>query len=1094
MKTKARHHEVQGRVTKTFYSTPGFSAGVIRKESGQEIRFAGKILATEGDHLVLEGYFKKTKYGLQLQVESFRHHLPTDRTGLANYLATHPNIKGIGPAKAAVIAGQFGDDFDDALVNKTVEMANAAKVSISVIENLRDEWTRTRAFNAANTWLAAFELTHRQITTLIKKYGNSVVGVFKENPYRLIQDIKGYGFKKVDKIARRMGVAKENPDRIRAGILQCVNEELDSGHTWTEYRELLDKADALLLLDGMDGRDLVEAELDGLITDKQLACDSFNGWPVVARFDMRRMEHDLAGIFRKASNLNFRFGGLIDLENLIDTTSTTLNSGQRKAVLTSLSHKLSVITGGAGVGKAQPLDANILSPDGWVQMGDLKLGDHIIGSNGLPCKVMGIFPQGIRDVFKVTMTDGSSTECCDEHLWQTQSQKDRDLKRPGSVKSLKAIRGSLTTSYSKRNHWIPIVQPVEFKHKELPLDPYLMGLLLGDGCFRIRGGCGICNPDQDIIDAVRLLLPNGCSLTQSKNRPIDYRIRGNKKVNGNTVFQILGNLELSGRLSSEKFIPDLYKYAASAHRLALLQGLLDTDGYASQHVLEYSTSSKRLARDVRFLVQSLGGTCSVAKRNSPVFYYRGEKRTGKPNYRLILCMPGYIQPFRLPRKAAKYRPRTKYLPRRAIEKIEHVGRKEVQCISVNASDQLYVTDDFIVTHNTYIVNSLCDIFQNEKYHVTLCAPTGKAAKRLEESTGRSAQTIHRLLGYNGREFQNKGPIETDLLAVDEVSMCDVPLLWHLLRIVDFSRTTVVLVGDHNQLPPIGPGNVLRDLIKTEMVPVSRLTEVVRQAGELKRNCSAILKGQIAKSTSEEKNGLKSWYPVLGHLTADDAKKKILHLYADIFPNMTNLDILRDVQLLTPLRARGPLSVNALNVALQKLLQKTLHKVDVIPPQPNRRPDFLLHDKVIQRRNNYDLGVMNGTVGYVTDVKDNGDLHINFDGDWVLLKKSEGHLGDIDLAYALTFHQAQGSEFPVAIVVCHKSHSFMHHRNLLYTGVTRAKQSVVLVGDHWGVRHCAEKEEASQRRTFLSQIPYLETPPVRHRALADADVTVKGLYP
>ncbi len=744
MSKPRKQQTVTGRVTKTFYSTPGFSAGVIRKDSGQEIRFAGKIMAMEGDRLRLEGHFESTPYGMQLKVSGFQHDLPTEANGLAHYLATHPKIKGIGPAKAALIAKQFGADFDAALSENAEAIAKAARVPVAVIENLRDEWTRTRAFNTANTWLAAFELTHRQITTLTEKYGNSVVGVFKENPYRLIRDIKGYGFKKVDKIARRMGVAKEHPERIRAGILQCVNEELDSGHTWTEYRELLDKADALLLLDSMDGRECIEAKLDHLIREKLLACESLNGWPVVAHFGVRRMEMDLADIFRRGRGANPHFQDVADLVTRILDIAPSLNPGQKTAVERCLRHGMTVVTGGAGVGK------------------------------------------------------------------------------------------------------------------------------------------------------------------------------------------------------------------------------------------------------------------------------------------------------------------------------------------------------------TFLVRSLCDLYENEDRSVLLCAPTGKAAKRMEESTGRAAQTIHRLLGYNGREFQNEGPIETDLLVIDEVSMCDVSLLWHLLRAIDLDVTSVVLVGDHNQLPPIGAGNVLRDLIKTEMVPVSRLTEVVRQAGELKRNCSAILDGRIAKAAVTDGNGLSPWQTVLGHLSAEDALGRIVDLYTKQFPAISGLDILRDVQVLTPIRSKGPLSVAHLNRLLQRLIQKRLFGVEAPKTPPNRRPPFLLHDKVIQRRNNYDLGVMNGTVGFVADVHGNGDLQVDFDGELVLLKKSEGHLGDLDLAYALTIHQCQGSEFPVAVVVCHKSHSFMHHRNLLYTGVTRAKRSVVIIGDHWGVKNCAEKEEASQRRTFLSQIPYLENPPTRRRALADADVTVRGL--
>jgi exodeoxyribonuclease V alpha subunit len=193
------------------------------------------------------------------------------------------------------------------------------------------------------------------------------------------------------------------------------------------------------------------------------------------------------------------------------------------------------------------------------------------------------------------------------------------------------------------------------------------------------------------------------------------------------------------------------------------------------------------------------------------------------------------------------------------------------------------------------------------------------------------------------------------------------------------------------------------------------------------------------------------------------------LYQDKLQDELGLDLIDEVQLLTPTR-KGPLGVNALNVELQRIVQKKLRGIHVDPPPANRRPRPLLGDKVIQRRNNYELDVMNGTVGRVVAVdQKTGDLTVGFDGRSVKLHRSEGHLQDIDLAYALTIHQTQGSEFPVAIVIVHKSHSFQHHRNLLYTGVTRAQRSTIILGDHWGIRNCAGKVHVNKRRTWLSLI-------------------------
>ena len=348
----------------------------------------------------------------------------------------------------------------------------------------------------------------------------------------------------------------------------------------------------------------------------------------------------------------------------------------------------------------------------------------------------------------------------------------------------------------------------------------------------------------------------------------------------------------------------------------------------------------------------------------------------------------------------------------------------------------------------------------------LAAPTGKAAKRLEEVSGRSGTTIHRLLGYDGKGFSRskENPIDADVLVVDEFSMVDVPLAWHLFEAVDLSRTTVLLVGDHNQLPPVGPGNILRDLIQTRAIPTVILDKVVRQAGVLKENCTAVLKGEVRKTSEASVGGCRDWYLVDQFTDPMAARSFLLELFQERLDAL-GFDIIKDVQVLTPTH-KGPLGTKELNEELQRLIQRKLWNTEVPPVAMGRRAPFLKHDKVIQTRNNYDLNVMNGAIGYVVDVLANGTLVIDFDGMPVEMGKGSPDLQDLQLAYALTIHKTQGSEFPCAVVVVHKAHSFMHHRNLLYTGVTRARRTAIVLGDHWGIQNCAKRCQVDDRRTFL----------------------------
>jgi exodeoxyribonuclease V alpha subunit len=277
---------------------------------------------------------------------------------------------------------------------------------------------------------------------------------------------------------------------------------------------------------------------------------------------------------------------------------------------------------------------------------------------------------------------------------------------------------------------------------------------------------------------------------------------------------------------------------------------------------------------------------------------------------------------------------------------------------------------------------------------------------------------------------------------------------------------VVLVGDHNQLPPVGPGNLLRDLVQSRMVPTVLLDQVVRQAGILKENSIAVLNGEVRKTSDAEPSGRRAWY-VVDHFTDQwDAQRFVLDLFENVLVERLGFDLLTDVQLLTPTH-KGPLGTHELNCELQRLVQRRLWNVEAPPTIPGRRPKFLARDKVIQTRNNYEIGVMNGAMGVILHVGRDGSLSVDFDGIPVEIEAGSPNLQDIQLAYALTIHKAQGSEFPCAVVVVHKAHSFMHHRNLLYTGVTRARQTTVLVGDRWGISNCARKRKQDERRTFLS---------------------------
>lgn len=386
----------------------------------------------------------------------------------------------------------------------------------------------------------------------------------------------------------------------------------------------------------------------------------------------------------------------------------TLYAHQREAVRTMLEWGSGIIAFEMGTGKAQPLTAKVLTPQGWRLMGDIQVGDEVINSQGTVSHVTGVYPQGEKEIYKVTFSDGSSTECCDEHLWSVNTPTRIWRGMPARVLSLKQIANDLCINNGNAKHYIPIVKPVQFPNQDLPLDPYLLGVLLGDGGIS-RLTIKISSADQELLDSASSLLPTGVQLYQcapTKTSRYDWRISTGAKGGAqrfNPVLDALRKLGLQGHLSYTKFIPESYKFSSIEQRIALLQGLLDTDGSIDKRTgaIEFHSSSKQLALDVIEIVQSLGGRATFRSK-APQYTYNGEKRNGSTAYSAGICLSPGIVPFRLSRKANIYRPREKYQASRAIRSVEYVGVKQAQCIAVDAPDHLYITDNYIVTHNTSI--------------------------------------------------------------------------------------------------------------------------------------------------------------------------------------------------------------------------------------------------------------------------------------------------------------------------------------------------------------------------------------------------------
>ncbi|MBP8800105.1 MAG: ATP-dependent RecD-like DNA helicase [Kiritimatiellae bacterium] len=361
---------------------------------------------------------------------------------------------------------------------------------------------------------------------------------------------------------------------------------------------------------------------------------------------------------------------------------------------------------------------------------------------------------------------------------------------------------------------------------------------------------------------------------------------------------------------------------------------------------------------------------------------------------------------------------------------------------------------------TTIIRALTEIFGARKMDIRLAAPTGRAAKRMSEATGREAQTIHRLLKFNpsvgGFEFNIDNPLGGDCFILDETSMIDIRLMDQFLQALPDSAT-LILVGDTDQLPSVGPGNVLRDLIASGQIPCCRLDTIFRQdtSGLIVRNAHHVNHGE----PFETHTGDSDFYFVE---TGDPERiiARTVELMTNRIPVKFKLDPLADVQVLTPMR-RNLLGTENLNSVIQTALNPSG------PSLVRGCTHFRVNDRVMQLRNNYDKEVFNGDIGFIKQVDaEDRALIVLFDGRPVRYAQSE--LDELVLAYACSIHKSQGSEYPAVIVLLHTQHFKLLQRNLLYTAITRGKRLVMVVGSSRAVNIAIKANQVRERRTSLRE--------------------------
>lgn len=1020
---------VTGKVERIIFYNPQSNWGVFKITNNLEndkifkepdILIAGNYEGVFEDCIVeVNGEHKyHPKYGDQLAISFLKVKKEySNKESIVNFLSKS-TIKGISIQNALKIFKKFGEESINVVLNQTEKILDINGIGLKTVVKVKSSVEKYKNMEALIEYCIPLGFTYNIISKLDNALGEEAVDILKENIYSVLDHTDAVTFKQLDTVALNNGTSPEDKNRLKYGFLYTLkNRVMFEGSTGCGMQNIKDEIFKEL---GIKDINLFYSALNNLEIENKLYLDNSK----IFYKEFYDIEKSIADkiISLVENNIPIKIDENI-LKEEINNFPFTLNTQQIEAIRNSLDNNISIITGAGG---CVDEETEFLSLNGWKKIKEYNKNEEI-----------AVYNKDTKGIAFEIPSQFHEYPATDWYEFKNNTSLDQKLSGEHRVPYISDRKGNFLTKYMED------IYNISKKHTRF------RGKFITS--FYTDSEKKLCYTDNYLRLVIAVFLKGSIKPVNKINRfseNISCKVRAKKEEEQIKIEQLLKEFNIEFNYSTTVDYSNYYKsstiynfdliknfpnfpesfYSLNQKQLKVIYEEICFWGKNSRKNIIFTTTSKKLADFIQFVVTTLGYRSNIKKEGKRYIITKCdhtlvglEKNRGDR---------GVITP---------------------IKKSEAKKEEYKYCFTTSSSywvarrnDKIFITGN---SGKTSILKALSNIFSRGGFNVELLSPTGKASRRIEECTGRYAQTIHKYIINLENSNEEKIPRKTIIL-IDESSMLDIIIFNRLLDFINVD-TRIILIGDTNQLPSVQAGNVLEDLMTCNRVSVNVLTDVMRQSknSSIIKYCNKINQGKLVDECDKE----DLFYQVYFN------RDCLLEQFSLSYDKEVMQNGMDNVQVIMPYK-KGDLGVNKLNAMIRA--EYNLNPLD-------ERYNYKLDDKIMHIKNNYGKGIFNGEVGRVSAINVEEDfLEVTYDNG-----KIKYEIDDIDetiLAYTMTCHKSQGSEYPIVFVILDDENPLLLSRKILYTACSRAKKKLYLLTMNNSVEKCILNNYFKPRITALNK--------------------------